>query len=319
MLEVCHDEKTRIENVGYLLAMFEGHIVDRKIKNDHFDLLAMRKLILDDEELESMGLKRSMEGCSILELNRLSPPHVKSKHVVVCAAGFMQQDVESNMFWDQLVGVYKHAEVFALSWNGCTPTDFLTAGRFKNDKKKKKSRVTKNMINVYSTFTRQFVFAVDQAMLSGTLLAHYLVKSSFAENRAVQLVGYSLGGVVCFNAMKVLKRMSNVIDCRAGRILNDVMIWAGAYVIGLSKKYKEVREKSQNCSVVNGNLNNIYSFIDLALHLESKFVFKGTTPVGLGPIFKEVRDEDLADCKLATNYNMTSICTTHTAYGFVAN
>ena len=155
-------------------------------------------------------------------------------------------------------------------------------------------------------------------MLSGTMLAHYLVKSSFAENRAVQLVGFSLGGVVCFNAMKILRRISDLVDCKAARILNDVMIWAGAYVINLSRKYKEVQEKSRNCTVVNGNLHNVFSVIDMALHFERAMIFKGHTPVGLGPIFTNIRKEDQAECKLAINYNMTNICTSHSAYGFVA-
>ena len=51
------------------------------------------------------------------------------------------------------------------------------------------------------------MFAVDQARVAGTLLAMFLAKSSFGDNRAVTLLGFSLGGVVSFNCMKMLKRL----------------------------------------------------------------------------------------------------------------
>ena len=73
-----------------------------------------------------------------------------------------------------------------------------------------------------NTAKRQFVFAVDQARVTGTLLAMFLAKSSFAENRSLTLVGYSLGGVVAFNTMRTLKRLNDYSDKKAGRLINDV-------------------------------------------------------------------------------------------------
>lgn len=116
-----------------------------------------------------------------------------------------------------------------------------------------------NLLNFMNTAKRQFVFAVDQARVAGTLLAMYLTKSSFAANRAVTLIGYSLGGVVSFNCMKILKKLNDYTNPKAGKILNDVQIWAGAYVLDLNKDYNEVFEKSVYCTVVNGHLNNLYS------------------------------------------------------------
>ena len=53
-------------------------------------------------------------------------------------------------------------------------------------------------------------------MLTGKLLAHYLVKSNFADNRAVTMIGFSLGAVVTFNCMKMLKLINDIVDPRAG-------------------------------------------------------------------------------------------------------
>jgi len=135
---------------------------------------------------------------------------------------------------------------------------------------------------------------VDQARVTGTLLALYLTRSSFADNRAVSLVGFSLGGVVSFNCMRMLKRLDDYSAYpKAGTIMNDVMIWAGAYVIDLSKKYDEILEKSQNCQIVNGNLNNLYSKVDFALKaMGSPILYKGTLAIGLYAIFTNIKEED---------------------------
>ena len=94
----------------------------------------------------------------------------------------------------------------------------------------------------------------------------FLTKSSFSKNRTISLIGYSLGSVACFNCMKILRRLYDKSVSKSGHILNDVQFWAGAYVIDLTKTYEEVREKSENCCVVNGNLNNLYSKVDGVLN-----------------------------------------------------
>lgn len=37
------------QTLGYLLAIFETHIVDAKIKRDKFNLLQMRNIMISDE------------------------------------------------------------------------------------------------------------------------------------------------------------------------------------------------------------------------------------------------------------------------------
>lgn len=156
---------------------------------------------------------------------------------------------------------------------------------------------------------------MDQARVAGTLLAMFLTKSSFAANRAVTLIGFSLGGVVSFNCMKILKRLNDYTDPKAGKVLNDVQIWAGAYVLDLNKDYNEVFEKSVYCTVVNGHLNNLYSEMDYALKYGFPRLFKGQKAVGLYPIFEDIKEEDKEACKLATNYDFTAEAPGHSCYG----
>ena len=58
------------------------------------------------------------------------------------------------------------------------------------------------------------------------------------------MIGFSLGGVVSFNCMKMLKRLNDSSEKKAGHILNDVQLWAAAYVIDLNKTYEEIKDRS---------------------------------------------------------------------------
>lgn len=166
-----------------------------------------------------------------------------------------------------------------------------------------------------NTAQRQFVFSLNQSQLTGTLLAFFLQKSNFTKNRAVTLVGYSLGGSVTFNCLKILKRMNEYDDNRAGQILNDVNLWACCYVIDVSKTYDEILEKAQYATVANGNFNNCYSRKDMILSKVFTYVYKGHKAVGLQPIFENIKnEEDVKVSKLAINYNVTDISPGHGDY-----
>jgi len=56
------------------------------------------------------------------------------------------------------------------------------------------------------------------------MLAIFLLKSDFSQGRAVSLIGFSLGSVVCLNCMRVLKYFyrEGKYFAHAGRLLNDV-------------------------------------------------------------------------------------------------
>lgn len=74
-------------------------------------------------------------------------------------------------------------------------------------------------------------------------------------------------------------------------------LWAGAYVIDISKEYEEKKEKSMNCTVVNGRLNNLYSPKDGPLRHGFTMLYKGQRAVGLYPIFEDIKEEDNYKCK----------------------
>lgn len=147
------------QSIGYLIAIFETFIADKPISREIFDLKQMRNILMTDEQTEKMKLKESLTGTTLCELERVSDPKVKSKHVVVCVTGFLQEDQEKAEFWEHLIEYYKHAEIFAMSWNACTPTTFLSQGTFGKMASQGKSNsntgsIFSNLLNFMNTAKR---------------------------------------------------------------------------------------------------------------------------------------------------------------------
>lgn len=86
-------------------------------------------------------------------------------------------------------------------------------------------------LNLINTGKRQFIYAIEQAKVAGTLLAIFLLSSNITKGRTVSLTGHSLGTVVEFNCMRVLKYFYRKGKLKAGRLLHNVDLWAGAFVI----------------------------------------------------------------------------------------
>ena len=162
----------------------------------------------------------------------------------------------------------------------------------------------------------QFANAVTQAKLTGILLALYLFRSDFAKNRAITITGFSLGGVATMHCLRMLHMLhTSTGDPKAGMILNDAHLWAGAYVINMTGEYEEQRERSKTCTVVNGNLNNCWSDKDSVLKNAFTLAFPGMKCIGLYPIFTEIKPEHQDECKMAVNYDCTNECPGHSEYG----
>ena len=80
--------------------------------------------------LQELKIATSIGGCKHLELVRVSPPQVQSKHVVICISGFLQEKEDKAETWKSVSLHYKHAEVYALSWTACNPEEFFDKGAY---------------------------------------------------------------------------------------------------------------------------------------------------------------------------------------------
>ena len=52
----------------------------------------MKGMLIKKQEAEEMDMVKSLEAMTVCELRRISPSEVKSKHVIVCITGFLQED-----------------------------------------------------------------------------------------------------------------------------------------------------------------------------------------------------------------------------------
>ena len=186
--------------------------------------------IFGKELLTLLQIEQSIQRCNVLQLDRVSNDDLKSKHIVICVSGFMQELEDNKETWKNAHTFFKHAEVYALKWTACNSLDLFSDGVFKG-KNKSKARTLLNAVNIYSTAQKQFIFAYDQARVSGSMLAIFLLKSNFSDGKAVTLIGFSLGTVVVMHCIRILKYMYRRGFVKAGAILHDVHLWAGAFVI----------------------------------------------------------------------------------------
>jgi hypothetical protein len=148
------------------------------------------------------------------------------------------------------------------------------------------------------------------------MLAVFLMKSNFCKGRAVSLLGFSLGTVVIFNCLRILKFFYREGFANAGSILNDVILWAGAEVIDPKKTEAERMRKAFHCGVVSGRVINVFSAKDTALSSAMPRIYPGHVPVGLLPIFEDVpKDEDASlGCKRASNVDVVEESPGHMDY-----
>ena len=96
----------------------------KKIPNDKYDIKQMLPMFRD-RLVEMIKNSATIDACSVLYLKRLSAENLASKHCVICVQGFLQKNDDKSELWANAISHFKHAEVFALTWNSCTPLNVL--------------------------------------------------------------------------------------------------------------------------------------------------------------------------------------------------
>ena len=142
----------------------------------------------------------------------------------------------------------------------------------------------------------------------------FLTKSNFTQGKAVSLIGFSLGTVVLFNMNRVLKRLYREGNKRAALVINDMQLWAGAYVIG--KTQAESMRGAYQCAVVNGQLSNLHSDLDYVLSKLFTTLQPGAPAIGSYEIFTDVKDdpEGIEEYKKAFNLQVEKEAGGHLGY-----
>ena len=143
------------------------------------------------------------------------------------------------------------------------------------------------------------------------MLALFFLHSEFLNDRVISIVGYSLGTVIIMQMVKVLYKFYRQGYVKAGRILHDIYLWAGAFVISYKKLEKDNHKRAQMCKIISGRLANNYCLKDYVL----KYMFKqaiDADPIGIQKIFHNF--EDYMEVKRAFNYENSTFCSGHMDY-----
>jgi hypothetical protein len=77
--------------LDFFIQIFETHFAPERIPKDLYDIRAMIPLItkkFDFDILDLLKITHSFKRSKIVELMRVSPPNLKSKHVYICSPGF---------------------------------------------------------------------------------------------------------------------------------------------------------------------------------------------------------------------------------------
>lgn len=250
--------------------MYESESTPAKIQQDYFNILQITQLPFVKRKLEELEIDESVSRTKVLEIKRMSGPEVKSKHIVIAISGFLTEDAEPDFEWQNLTNQYKHSECYGLVWNATAVKNFFDQGSLtENGRALTGFEKFIHALNLINTGKRQFIYAIEQAKVAGTLLAIFLIVSNVTKGRTVSLTGHSLGTVVEFNCMRVLKYFYRKGKHHAGRLLHNVDLWAGAFVLDPYKKYEERMQKAFHAGVCNGQLSNVWSSSDTVL----KYVF----------------------------------------------
>lgn len=117
------------------------------------------------------------------------------------------------------------------------------------------------------------------------MLALFLLRTEFAEDRVVSLIGHSLGTVIILQCLNVLSHFYKRGIAKAGRLIHDVYFWGGAAVLNPGGKYSEVEQRSLVCGMANGRINNCYSKKDYILKYGFMNIMSKYEPIGMVPIF----------------------------------
>jgi len=105
---------------------------------------------MNDEQKKRLDIQLSIKRCKVLELVRVSAKEQQSKHVVICIAGFLIEDIDKTEEWANVQTHYKHAEVYALTWTSCAVINFFDSYNLKKSNGKSVSTFRKivNALNI---------------------------------------------------------------------------------------------------------------------------------------------------------------------------
>lgn len=118
------------------------------------------------------------------------------------------------------------------------------------------------------------------------------------------------------NCVRVLKKLYRLGNKKAGHIIHDLQLWAGAYVIDPKKRIEERMRAAYQASVVNGTFVNLHSVKDYVLSKVFQMIHPNQVPVGCFEILTDIEADDQGEkgYKNVINYDVKTEAGGHLGY-----
>jgi hypothetical protein len=142
-------------STGLYLSVMEHWLATEHSNSEYFlKEMGLTKYL---DEIKKIGFDETLRNSNILELTKISPDNVRSKHIVICVSGFLTEDVDKKESWRHIVNHYKHAEVFAMTWNSLSVSTLFNDGHYKD---KKNGNSVLRRLRIIRTTKKQFKYCI---------------------------------------------------------------------------------------------------------------------------------------------------------------
>ena len=274
---------------------YSTHLADQKINQ------IMTKFISKtiNKALIESCMHLGFDEDSLISRFKLISEKSEGNHIVIWVSGFLSENSNPEEDWENLLSFDKSWPIYNYSWSSntysCLTPDNLPAkmidwgiSAILNGPILSFAQI---ISKAWSAGLKGFLSSMNNAKISGKLLAHALYMQYPFVNKSISLIGFSLGAQVIWSWLEELEKLGaySISKCSLSNlcIVYNVYLLGGAFSISDNDKF------SKSLDIVRGKVVNAYSFLDLVLLIYTGITF--SAPIGRTPIFDILSKENLTE------------------------
>ena len=300
------EEEAKAKAKAKELSEFQKKILELAKQNNSLETAIVVQNVLELEEFTP----KNYEKPNKFYIERISQVSaLRSKHIIIGVSGWTSEAIKKSEYWEPLVKANPFTEIHAVHYESQnekyvadtaisklsnTIKTFDVKGFAAN--KAKWGNIVSFGMAAYDGYTKYkellgdtWEKAYNEAIKTGTYLAHVLNEAECYKNKSISLLGFSLGTLAVSCCLWELERLGRY------DLLYEVLLMGGA---------ASTRDfMNSNLKIISNNLINCYSNNDAVL----KYILRATDitsdPVGLSNISTTARN--------VKNHNVTDLVDGH--------
>ena len=275
---------------------YSTHLVDQKINQIMKNLIS--KTI--NKALIESCMHLGFDEDSLISRFKLISEKSEGNHIVIWVSGFLSEDSNPEEDWENLLSFDKSWPIYDYNWSSNTclipinlsakTIDWAIPTLLNNPI----SSFVQLLFQTWSAGIEGFLSTMNNAKISGKLLAHALYMQYPFVNKSISLIGFSLGTQVIWSWLEELEKLGaySISKCSLSNlcIVYNVYLLGGAFSISDNDKF------SRSLDVVRGKVVNAYSFYDIALLVYTGITF--SPPIGRTPIFDILDKKNMTEVEI---------------------